>query len=243
MRHLQSFCLKLQGQLEGFYYQKISPLGIFGNYLLVGLVLGISAMLLFVKLAGKLLENELKWFDDAVIGIIYTIDSPLTTAVMKGITNLGSPTVMIVIALTASIILWQVKRHFWDATILPIALIGSSALNELLKWIFQRDRPDIARLIEATGYSFPSGHAMASITLYGLLAYLVWLNMRDRPLRFFLTLTLALLVAAIGTSRIYLGVHYPSDVLAGYAAGSCWLVGCILGLQAIRYYKSGGGSI
>lgn len=242
MQHLEKFWFKLRDQLEKVYIERISPLGTFGNYLMVGSVLGIGAMLLFAKLASELLENELKWFDDAVIGLVHRLDSPLTTAIMKGFTTLGSATVMTGLALVAAILLWQIKRHFWDATMVLIALLGSYGLNELLKWIFRRDRPNIARLVEATGYSFPSGHAMVSITVFGFLAYLVWINIRKRPLRYSLTAALVLVVVVIGVSRIYLGVHYPSDVLGGFIAGGFWLIGCILGLEAIRYYKAEPGA-
>ncbi|MCL4440517.1 MAG: phosphatase PAP2 family protein [Firmicutes bacterium] len=238
MQYLNGFWVKLRERLERYYNEKMSPLGAFGNYLLVGSVLGIGSMLLFAKLASELLENELKWFDNAVIDLVHRLDSPLTTEVMKGLSTIGSSTVMIGVALVAALLLWWVKRHFWDALMVPVALIGSYSLNELLKWIFRRDRPNVARLVEATGYSFPSGHAMVSMTVFGLLAYLAWINLRQPLLRYLLTCTLVLLAVAIGISRIYLGVHYPSDVLAGFAAGGFWLVGCILGLQAIRYYKA-----
>jgi undecaprenyl-diphosphatase len=230
--------IKSRTKLEDLYTKKISPLGAFGNYLIGGLVLGLVFILLFAKLAEDLINNELKLFDQIVIDVINLINSPLTTLIMKVITSMGSPATMIFLALVVLVYLRKVKKHFWDSNMVITALAGSWIMNEILKWAFHRSRPDIARLVKVTGYSFPSGHAMISFAFYGMLAYLMWINLKTKKLKYFFTSLFLFLVFAIGISRIYLGVHYPSDVLAGFAAGGFWLVGCILGLQAIRYYKS-----
>jgi len=105
----------------------------------------------------------------------------------------------------------------------------------VLKTAFQRARPDIQHLIAVGGYSFPSGHAMVATVFYGMLGYLIWLNLRERSKTAWIVPVLtALLIFSIGVSRIYLGVHFPSDVLAGFAAGGLWLTGCIVGLHAFR---------
>ncbi|WP_214658867.1 phosphatase PAP2 family protein [Candidatus Formimonas warabiya] len=200
--------------------------------------MGLVFMLLFAKLSEDLINDELKLFDQIVIHVINLIHGPLTTQIMKGITSMGSPAVMLFLAVLVWIYFLLAKKHFWDSNMVLIALTGSWIMNELLKWIFQRSRPDIARMVQVTGYSFPSGHAMVSFAFYGMLAYLTWINLTKRKTKVFCTGILLLLICAIGISRIYLGVHYPSDVLAGFAAGGFWLVGCILGLQAIRYYRS-----
>jgi len=225
-------------KIEYFYKTRISPFGNFGNYLIGGLVLGLGFMFIFAKLAGEMLENELKLFDQIVLNTISLISSPLITRLMKGLTQMGSPATMIFLALIVWFYLSKIKKHFWDSNMVITALAGSWFMNELLKWAFHRNRPEIVRLVKATGYSFPSGHAMVSFAFYGMLAYLMWINLDNRNLRYFFTFLFLFLVFAIGISRIYLGVHYASDVLAGFAAGGFWLVGCILGLQAIRYYKS-----
>jgi len=202
-----------------------------------GLIFGLVFMFIFVKLAEDLINNELKLFDQTVMSLIKNLDNPLTTKIMKAITQMGSPAIMISIAIVVWFYLFKVQKHFWDSSILITALVGSWTMNEILKRAFHRARPDIVKLIKVTGYSFPSGHAMVSFAFYGILAYLMWLNIRTKPLKYFSILFCSFLILAIGISRIYLGVHYPSDVLAGFAAGGLWLVGCILGLQAIRYYN------
>lgn len=224
--------------IKDFYKTRISSFGAFGNYLIGGLVLGIGFMFIFAKLAEEMLESELKLFDEIAYNIVRLISSPLTTNIMKEITQMGSPEVMIFLALVVWLYLAKIKNHFWDSNMVIIALAGSWLMNELLKWIFQRNRPEILRLVKATGYSFPSGHAMVSFAFYGMLAYLMWINLGNRKSRYFFTFIFLFLIFAIGLSRIYLGVHYLSDVLAGFAAGGIWLVGCILALQAIRYYKA-----
>jgi membrane-associated phospholipid phosphatase len=230
--------VKVYGKIKSIHFKKMTTFGVFRNHLIGGLLLSLGFMFLFAKLAKELLDDELKIFDQMVGGFINHMHSPLTTQIMKGITMLGSPTIMIFLALVTWFYLRKTKNHYWDSNMVIIALVGSWIVNEILKWFFHRSRPEIVHLVKAAGYSFPSGHAMVSFVFYGMLAYLTWINIGTRKLRYLVTITLLLLVLAIGISRIYLGVHYPSDVLAGFSAGGFWLVGCILGLQSIRYYKS-----
>lgn len=185
-----------------------------------------------------LIYQELNVFDSVISKFIAGFITLETTQFMKLITALGSIKVLIPIALLAIFILNKRKRYKWDSIMLLVALGGGLLLNQLLKWVFHRPRPGIARLLEVGGYSFPSGHAMVSIAFYGFLAYLFWSNIRQTNLRYLVTFGLVILIALIGISRIYLGVHYPSDVLAGFAAGGFWLTSCILSLEAIRDYKS-----
>jgi len=114
-----------------------------------------------------------------------------------------------------------------EALGLFICLIGEAVLNFLFKNLFERSRPDLFRVVEEAGYSFPSGHAMVSVCFYGMLTYLIVRHISSWHWRLVvITLTLAL-IAAIGVSRVYLGVHYPTDVVAGYFAGGMWLAFCI----------------
>ena len=105
-----------------------------------------------------------------------------------------------------------------------MVVFGSSILNLLLKWVFQRARPDINRLIEITGYSYPSGHSMGAFSFYSVLAYLLWRHIDSRAGRGALIAVSIVMILSIGLSRIYLGVHYPSDIVGGYLASCAWLV-------------------
>lgn len=210
----------------------------FRNYLAIAFLLSVGCLLLFTKLAEDLLYNELNRFDLMVINYLNTYHTTELTNFMKLITNLGSFIVIFPITLFFVYYLYKVKRHFWDTYALIISLGGGIILNEVLKWSFHRSRPNIARLVEAGGYSFPSGHSMMSFIFYGFISYLIWINLRGYFMRFLSIGVFLILTILIGISRIYLGVHYPSDVIAGFAAGGFWLLGCIIALQFMRYYKA-----
>ena len=154
-------------------------------------------------------------------------------------TNLGSAYVEIGLMLVLSAVLLFRLKHIWETVLLAISLSGASLLNTILKGLFHRARPDIVHLVKAGGYSFPSGHAMVAASFYGVIGYLLWLNLRNRSksARYIVVFTFALILA-IGISRIYLGVHFASNVIVGYVVGGVWATACIVGLKEIRYYKS-----
>jgi undecaprenyl-diphosphatase len=216
-----------------------SPPGKFSIHLTWGILAGVSLLLLFAKIVEDLLYHELGTFDTVVTQYIQSFATNELTKVAILITQIGSPRFdIIVMVISGSYLLFRLK-HTWETLVLAISLAGGGLLNYALKNIFHRTRPDIQHLVNAGGYSFPSGHAMISATFYGMLGYLIWLNLHERnnPSWFVIVVT-AILITAIGVSRIYLGVHFPSDVVAGFAAGGIWLIACILGLQAIRCYKN-----
>lgn len=153
--------------------------------------------------------------DHRILITIARVRSPELTNVMLLITSGGSPSVITVAAL--GILLWfgaRPRRGLW----ILATLAGSAVLNELFKAIVARPRPGIG-IITETGYSFPSGHAMESLVVYGLLAYLLTRNIPRRFTPVAIWAVCGLLILAIGFSRLYLGVHYPSDVMGGYLAG------------------------
>jgi undecaprenyl-diphosphatase len=111
-------------------------------------------------------------------------------------------------------------------------IIGANIFFSSLKLVFHRARPDLHRLIEIGGYSFPSGHATNAFALYGILTFLLWRHISPQSGRILLIFISALMILMIGISRIYLGVHYPSDVIAGYFISGFWL------MMAIWFYRS-----
>jgi Membrane-associated phospholipid phosphatase len=213
----------------------IPPLNRFGCFLIGGMLLGLASFSLFLAIAEDEVHRELGLFDQSIISVFINFRSPELTRIMKIITDLGAAPVLIVVAVVVAWLLFDVKRHSWDASVLIVALSGASFMNWMLKLGFHRDRPGGPSLAQALGYSFPSGHAMVSLVFYGMIIYLIWVNFRRGLGVYVMTIFLAVLIMSIGISRIYLGVHYPSDVIAGYAAGGCWLSGCILGLHTIRH--------
>ena len=137
------------------------------------------------------------------------------------LTFFGSPAVALAIATVAFVVLYR-RRRLVEAALLPVVLGGGELLNLVLKLSFQRPRPDVG-FVSLDTYSFPSGHAMISTAAYGALAYLAWRHLRTRPGRLAVAGGTVVLVALICFSRLYLGVHYLSDVLAGIAGGTFWL--------------------
>ena len=142
------------------------------------------------------------------------------TPVMRLITQFGGTILMIVWAL-ASLVLIKNKR-ISISVVSNLVLIA--LLNNILKLIVRRARPTGFRLIAETGYSFPSGHSMVSMAFYGYLIYLIYKNVRKKKLRWTLITCFSLLILIIGMSRIYLGVHYTSDVFAGFLFSLGYLV-------------------
>ncbi len=146
-----------------------------------------------------------------------------TLPIAKFITNLGGVwwlITLIIISLITCIIL---KRKLIGLFIVLNIMI-SSGLNQLLKHIVQRPRPTEYRLIDESGYSFPSGHSMVSAAVYGLFIYLIFKNVKNKYIKCLSIVALSILIILIGGSRIYLGVHYTSDVLAGFLISISYLV-------------------
>lgn len=217
---------------------KLKKFNIFSTRIFLGLIFGLISILIFYVLSRELALNHLKYFDSSVTTIIrWKMNNNLTLAATI-ITGMGTPAVFIIAALAVMAYLYFGKKHIWDTVQVPAVLLGSWLLNEGLKLIFNRQRPDIPHLVLATGLSFPSGHSMVSISFYGLLIYLIWVNTSNKVLQIISTLLLSALILFIGMSRVYLGVHYPSDVIAGFSAGLFWLLFSSFAFKAIRYYKS-----
>lgn len=198
-------------------------------YFYIAISLAASAILLdlFVEVTeNTLLKSEMVYFDATVIAFIQQFVTPERTKWVLLLTDSGSAQFYL-IGGCALFLYWLVKRRPDKAFILTVCLGGAGLLNFLLKHLFERSRPDILRIITETGYSFPSGHAMGALCFYGIAAFFLCLRLERPKYKLLLSLFAAFYILLIGLSRIYLGVHYPSDVLAGYIAGSTWLFFCI----------------
>lgn len=179
-------------------------------------------LFLFIKLAEDYIRNELAVFDGEIYLILAQYISNDITLLMKFISDLGSGWTLAVITIIIYFILWcKEKRVYGD--IILVNLLLCTIFNNIFKIFFHRQRPEILRLVEASGYSFPSGHSMISISFYGLLIYLIYAKINNRILGYSTAIFLSCLIILIGISRIYLGVHYASDVLAGFSVGLAWV--------------------
>lgn len=140
------------------------------------------------------------------------------TSVLKVITELGG---VAFIVLAGVLIFMFCKKIRWFVT---FDLVGVTVINQAIKHIVRRPRPNVLRLVEEDGYSFPSGHSMVSMAFYGIVIYLVYKNVSNKYLKWLLITLLSLLILSIGFSRIYVGVHYFTDVAGGFLLGLAYLI-------------------
>jgi undecaprenyl-diphosphatase len=161
--------------------------------------------------------------DLPVIRFVQGWEGPSLTQTMLFLSFIGGTKGAVPISIVMMLILFIFFGHRRELLLFLWSVLGSYLLNKLLKWLFHRDRPDIHRIVTEEGFSFPSGHAMQAFAMYATLTYLLWRHIPSQFGRGLLLAFSALIMLAIGTSRVYLGVHYPSDVLGSYAASAAWL--------------------
>ena len=208
-----------------------------GSLILAGSVAGIS-LSFFIQLAGDLYGPTMKALDKDSFDLLHSLRSPQLTVFFKTITQLGSAPAYALLIPVIGLVLYY-RGHKWSTSIQSIiVLISSFLLNVALKHFVARPRPiNALRLVEASSYSFPSGHAMSAIALYGFLIYLVYRFMPFNIWRAGAVFSLSTLILLIGISRVYLGVHYASDVLAGFVVGLSWLMTCIIIIRSVEFYR------
>jgi undecaprenyl-diphosphatase len=215
---------------------RLLPLGAFGSYLLVGTLFCMIATAGFGWLVRGIFADRFVQIDHWMITWLHGYWSPLANQVMLLFTMLGDTAVLaLLVTLVAGTLLYL--GRWIDALGLVLAAGGAGLVNQLLKSIFQRVRPDLfSGPLHLTSYSFPSGHSMGSIACYGMLAFLGIRLLHGRLSKIGLGVAAALLILAIGLSRIYFGVHYPTDVIGGFLAGAIWLVISIAIVQAAEWH-------
>ncbi|MEH7336423.1 phosphatase PAP2 family protein [Neobacillus drentensis] len=203
-------------------------------YLMMAFIVSFVCIIGFSLISLLISDQKIISFDRVVIQMIQDQESPGLTSVMKVFTFIGSASFVIILSLALMFFLYKVLHHRIELILFITAILGSACLNGILKNIFQRVRPDLHRLIEIGGYSFPSGHAMSAFTVYGIITFLLWRHIPNKWGRSILIVFSIVMILSIGISRIYLGVHYPSDVIGGYFASGFWLAVLIWFFQ---YYK------
>lgn len=191
---------------------------------LAALAIALCALLLFTWLAFEVYRGETIRFDERVRATIHQHASPALTAIMRGFTNIGGPLSLCLLVAAAVPAFW-IRGLRQEAKVMAIALAGAGVLEIGLKHLFHRARPHpYFNTPLPLSFSFPSGHALYAMCLYGMLAALVVPRTRRRAARIAIWIVCSLMIVCIGVSRIYLGVHYPSDVMAGYASGLVWVI-------------------
>lgn len=175
----------------------------------------------FLALAEDVFNKEIMNGDIIGYKLVSTfLISDFATPIAKFITNFGGA--IFLITLMFILFLLVKDKRIGLSIFLNLAIV--TTLNQLLKRILQRPRPTEYRIIEETGYSFPSGHSMISMAFYGYLIYLIYKHVKNKYIKWTLIVLLSILICSIGVSRIYLGVHYTSDVLGGFLISISYLV-------------------
>jgi undecaprenyl-diphosphatase len=202
--------------------QKKSWFSIFTIELFFGFLL-LLALIVFVYAARIVFIVEGSQFDENVFKTVGPYTTPGRTSFMQFITFLGKHTLLI--PLNLGLLAWFIyQKQKWFAIRIAALSLSSVALSFSLKSFFQRERPELQLIGDVGGYSFPSGHALISVVFYGLFIHIVWHEIKLKWLQTILIVLLIVLILLISFSRIYLRVHYASDVIAGLSVGFIWVV-------------------
>jgi len=193
----------------------------------LGLVLAMLALYVFAVLANSVMADETEIVDFAVLAALREVQSPGLNHLALFFSLLGSE--VLAVLMVGLLILFGRKRRWGSVVSLLLVVVGAQMLNNVLKDWFHRTRPaPVEGLIPAQAFSFPSGHAMVAAAFYLFIGYLAWRLLKGRT-RIICAALLVVIALLIGLSRLYLGVHYLTDVVAGYTAGIAWTDAVIVG--------------
>lgn len=207
-----------------------------GLVLILGVAVALAGTWAFAEVAEAVRAGVTQPFDEAVLRALDQLQAPWIETVMLEITSLGNGTVVVVMALVAGTLLW-ITRHRYSAVLLGTATVGATLLSLVLKSIFDRPRPpEVTWGTHVVTSSFPSGHATSAIVVYATIAYLVARLQRRWWARAVTLALAALAILLIAASRLFLGVHYPTDVAAGLAIGLAWAGFCMALLEAVQRF-------
>lgn len=205
--------------------------------MLAVLVIFMGSLIALVLVTRRIFHFHNEKLDYKVIDALKPYVNDTNNKIMLAITFLGKHEFLIPANLILIFYFLFIKKHKWYSIKIPAVALSSLGLMFGLKHLFGRQRPLIPLLNEAKGLSFPSGHALMSVTFYGLLIYIIWHSVEDKKLKWALIVFFLILIQLIGFSRIYLRVHYTTDVMAGFATGFLWLVFSLWVLKQIEKYS------
>lgn len=197
-----------------------------GALLIGSLAVSVLALLFFSWLTREVFEGELTKFDLHIRMAVHQYANFRLTLAMEALSDLGAP-VFLSCLFVVLVIVFLIVRWRFAAIWLAVSMVGAVGLDVTLKDLFHRARPIAYFVPQPSSYSFPSGHALGSFCFYMVVAGVLTARIRNLGARMLIWLCAALLVGAIGFSRIYLGVHWPTDVIAGYAAAAFWVAGLV----------------
>lgn len=194
----------------------------------IALLIVVGGINLFIDLTESIHSDVLASYDSKVTEFVTSFRNPGLNIFMQWITHVGDLYGYIVLT-TICTVLFYLKFRNWRYVLEMVFVLAISGLsNSALKQVIDRARPDVDHLVSVATLSYPSGHAMSAISFYGFLIYLIYNIRMRRVFKISLIILFSLMIFLIGVSRIYLGVHFPSDVAGGYIAGFIWIIFCVV---------------
>ncbi|GAE28197.1 hypothetical protein JCM9140_4406 [Halalkalibacter wakoensis JCM 9140] len=185
-------------------------------------LLGIVPFISFITLTYFVMTDETLMFDENIIEFVRQFEHPIVTNGMITLSFIGNTWPVIILSIISLAVIYKLYHNRDEVILFIVVSLGSLGLNQLLKYVFKRERP-LNQLVIETGFSYPSGHSMAALSLYGIITFLFWRHIKDSIWRIMLIVFTVFMILSIGLSRVYLGVHYPSDILGGYLVSGTWL--------------------
>lgn len=200
-----------------------------------GFCLTLGSIILFLKIREEVLEKEFLALDMQILHFIFTLRTPALNSIMIFISHLGAEGVVLGTILVTAILLF--KKHKREAFLMLFIFVMAIVLNTSIKQLTARPRPQYFPLVIENDFSFPSGHSMTSFVYYATISYFIFHFTHKKRFSLIISASCILLIALIGFSRVYLGVHYPSDVIGGYLGGLAWFTTVILVDKTLIFYK------
>lgn len=229
--------LKIKSILKDYivHIRKTPVLIILSLEIAIGLLISLFVFYFFWEMSETVLKKEVFLFDNSISLFFYDLRNPLLTSIMEFISFIGMDGILILSSLIFVFFCWKNQKR--AAILFTVIVGGGGILNMILKFITARTRPSFEPLAIEHFYSFPSGHSMNSFIFFMTIAYFYYHFTRKKKSSLFALFIATLIIFSIGISRIYLGVHYPSDVLAGYIAGLLWLVFVLVIDKTIVFFR------
>lgn len=200
-----------------------------------GLVVSGLSFVIFIDIAKDVLEKEVLFIDTIISQFVYSFRTPVLTEIMRFVSFLGGKFLILACTITVGLLVW--KKHKRETILFIFTILVGLLLNNVIKVLLQVSRPNISPIDAFDSYSFPSGHAMNSFIFYALLSYFMFHFTRNKKLSILFSVLTMSLVFLIGLSRVYLGVHYPSDIIAGFTGGFWWFITAVLINKTAIFYK------
>lgn len=230
---IKSTIKKISTIFSGYKNQKLS----YAITAIMAFIIVVGGINLFVELTAKVRKEVMGDFDQQITEYILSYRSPTLTKYFVFVTDVGDVKGYLVILIASVILSFLIFKKWKYVAQITIVLIVATLSNMMLKRFIDRARPEIEHLVSVKTLSYPSGHAMSSMAFYGFLIYLIYKINMNRSIKGVLMTFFVFLILSIGISRIYLGVHFPSDVAGGWIAGGIWVFFCILIFNLVEVFR------